>query len=44
MERFNLVNMNDVEVNNIRLKPQGGLQLWKTWMMMMYTLIGLGKY
>jgi len=32
MERFDLKMLNDVEVKRTGLKSQIGLQLWKTWM------------
>jgi hypothetical protein len=43
METFNLKKLNDVEVNSVKLKSEIGMQLWKTWMMMIWTSIGLGK-
>jgi len=44
MEMFNLKNIKNVESKSqYQVKIKIGLQLWKTWMMMMWTSIGFGK-
>jgi len=39
MERFNLMKLNMMEVNSIRLKSQIGLQLWETWVVVVVVVV-----
>jgi hypothetical protein len=42
LEKFHLKKLNDVEVREqVKLKSQIGLKLWKTWII--WTSVGLGQ-
>jgi hypothetical protein len=43
METFNFKKLSHMEVNNIKLKTQAGMELWKTWMIM-WTSTGFKSY